>query len=546
MADAAAVTGGQAMVSLEILQKLAPLAEGIGVELPSVSRVAPVVDLAQDVRALAWELGNQLKRQNIFLRGREVVTVDPETGEMELMTAKRLVGWCEDYVQFRVPARSQRMRNSMSREDAELVLAQDIFRKALRPLRAVHTIRLPVVRADGVTEFLPVGYDAESEIFTVELLKYDMDWTLETANAFLDEHGEGYPWSWPDETQETIRNNRSWCVIVLGMLGMFCRAMFPAGTPRPMITCIGNKPGTGKSTLVAMMVAPVWGYCATTKVPKDEKDMSDELDTAAINARPYLFFDDIGGGLFSNALNQFITSGSRQGRIKGGNAEFRELVVTQVFATGNDIPVSEDLVRRSLIAELFLSTEVRGRKFRRVITARYLMRDETRKGFLSALCALVRNAIAMRAAAAEAGSSIQETAGLESFEDFTSKLSEIMQLGGYADPLIAPDLSSGGAETVDEMRELLVKVASEAKGDMEFDRKELMEKARGFGLLEGLVGAAGEKDPDGSQMRKWGRQLQRWRGQEMTDDQGRRFRFSHKRQKRGAKYPLVFIPTKQR
>jgi hypothetical protein len=42
-------------------------------------------------------------------------------------------------------------------------------------------------------------------------------------------------------------------------------------------------------------------------------------------------------------------------------------------------------------------------------------------------------------------------------------------------------------------------------------------------------------------MKRWGRQLQRWRGRELTDAKGRRFQFSRRRMTKGATYPLTFI-----
>ena len=373
------------------MKQLGPAAEQLGIQLPGVARFAPTIDLTMSINALALDVGRLVARQNIFLKTKEVVTVDAKTGELRAMTPKRFTGWIENYCQTRAPG-MKRVRESMSREDAEIVLAQDVFLEALRPLDAVHLMRLPVRRADGKIEFLENGYDAESRIFTADSLTYEMDWSLEKGTQFLNEHGEEWPWNWPEEKRDRIESNRSWCVHMAAMIGTYCKAMFPPGTPRPMITYIGNQPGTGKSTLVAMVLIPVFGVGATTKTPKDDTEMDKELETAAQNLAPYLFFDDIGGGIFSNPLNRFLTSTSHAGRVMGGNKErFEVPAVTQVFATGNDIKLTVDLMRRSLVAELFLPGEVRGRKFTRTISPRYLAEPEVRAKFLAAMCAVVRN-----------------------------------------------------------------------------------------------------------------------------------------------------------
>lgn len=538
-----------ASVPLDVLQKLLPAAEQMGIELPGVSRFAPTIDVTQPIRQLSLEIGRLVARprdekqgKHIFLKAGDVVTVDSETGEVERMTARRFPAWAEEFAAFKAPG-ARRVRDSLPVEDAAQILDTDIFRGCLRPLDAVHTMRLPVRRAESLfkIEFLEPGYDAESRIYTVDAVKYAMDWPVEKGVAFLNEHAQSYPWAWPEGAERvSINQNRSWTVHLAAMVGTYCRALFPPGTTRPMIIYKGNQPGTGKSTLVSMVLIPIYGHCSATKNPKDDDKMDSELETIARTQQPYVFFDDIGAGIFSNPLNRFVTATSHAGRVMGGNADFfRTSAMTQVFATGNDFKWSEDLQRRSLIVELFLPGEVRGRRFPKVINPKYLSQPEVRANFLSALCSIVRNYMDQAAdlTPEQRGSIVP----LESFEEWTETVSMMVQLAGYNDPLVPPDLAGGGAEDDDEMRELLVKIASSAEGDCSFDRKDVVEAARKFGLLEHLVGSEGDKDLDSNTSKKLGRQLQKWRGRELADEKGRRFRFSHRRQKRGATYPLAFL-----
>lgn len=529
-----------AQVPLDVLQRLQPMAEQLGISLPGVTRFAPKISVTQPIRGLALELGRLLARNNIFVKAGEVVSVDEKTGEVQRMTPRRFPAWAEEFCAFEAPG-VRRVRDSLAVDDASQILESDIFRGCLRPLEGVHLIRLPVRRADSGIEFLEPGYDAASRIFTAETLRYDMTWPRERALEFLNEHGKEYPWSWPEGAdRKHVQANRNWSVQVAAMVGTFCRALFAPGTLRPMITYIGNQAGTGKSTLVGMALIPVWGHCSATKNPKDDDKMDSELETVARTLQPYLFFDDIGAGIFSNPLNRFLTASSHAGRVMGGNADFfRMPSVTQVFSTGNDIKLSTDLMRRSLIVELFLPGDVRGRHFARTISQQYLATPEVRANFLAALCALVRNYI--EAAATFEPGALKHPSPLESFEDWTETIGAIVQASGFNDPLMPPELAGGGAEDDDEMRELLIKVATAAAADEVFTRKELVETARTLGLIENLVGSTGDKDPDSSQIKKFGRQLQRWRGRELVDERGRRFRFARQRQKRGATYPLAFL-----
>lgn len=118
-------------------------------------------------------------------------------------------------------------------------------------------------------------------------------------------------------------------------------------------------------------------------------------------------------------------------------------------------------------------------------------------------------------------------------------LSALCALVRHYVSVLTPDVASSDE---DEMKEFLVKMATEAEGDTTFNRKDLVEKARGWGLLKSVVGLAGEKD-DPSLMKRFGRQLQRHRGREYMDMRGRMFRFSRRRQKQGATYPLVFLAS---
>jgi hypothetical protein len=132
-------------------------------------------------------------------------------------------------------------------------------------------------------------------------------------------------------------------------------------------------------------------------------------------------------------------------------------------------------------------------------------------------------------------------AGLESFEDYTTTISFLTQSAGYADPLVLPDLSGAGNEEETEMSDLLINLASKTTANTTFTRIEMVEAARNLGVLESLVGLPGEKDLDSNQMKRWGRQLQRWRGRELTDTKGRRFIFSRRKMTKNSIYPLTFI-----
>lgn len=529
-------------VSISILQDqlsaLHDAAAAAGIDLPGISRFAPKINVDQPIRTLALQIGQHIKYRNIFIRSAgDVVTVNAQTGKMQAMTPKRFIGFLEESAV--IESRGARSRESLLKEEADVILGQDIFLECLRPLDAVHTIRLPVMRASGEVEFLPEGYDPESRIYTVDLLPYPMDWTAEKGRDYLMEICSEVPWNGIEE-QEGEKNlalNRSFAVHVAAMVGTYCRALFPPGTLRPMIAYFANKPGTGKTRMVEMVLAPVYGYVSSTTAPKDQEKMDVKLETIARAMLPYVAFDDIGGSLRSNALNKFISATRHSGRCYNSNSEFFDVPqVTQIFATANELPTSEDLGRRFLVAELFLAEEVRGRKFKRTITPSWLAAPETRKDFLAALCAFVRHWIAD---GAENGGRFLHPTPLETFEEWTSVIGGIVATAGIVDPLAKPEMDVGGATSEDEIKQLLIVIASDEPGDTTVTRQDLVDAAREHGLLEDLVGASGELDD--TMNKRFGRRMQRWRGQKLRDSKGRVFQFSHKRKKSGATYPLTFV-----
>lgn len=527
-----------------LLEALAPLAAQLGVQLPEMGRNVPVIDATKPIGALSLEVGRLVASHDIFLQGEDIVTVDSATGRTTPMGASRFCAYIEQFAAIKVPPRSR--RESLAPDDAAMVMRTDNFRSCLRLLTAVNEMRLPVTRRSGDVEFLPFGYDRETGIYTASALPYDMTWSVERATRFLNEHGQEYCFTWADgQARDDISQNRSWAVQVCAMLGTYCRAMFPPGTPRPLFAYTGNKPGTGKSTLAAMALLPSFGQCSATSIPKDADRMISTLETAARSRRPFLFFDDVPPtGIFNNALYQFVLSRSHSGRKMGSNEEFfQEDNVTQVFVSGNDIKFDANLRRRTLVVELFLDQDVRGRSFRRVINPNYLARREVRADFLSALCALVRNFNLLKGSLTIA--QMQRIRPLESFEDWTEVITCMCMLAGYTDPLVEPELAGSGDVEADELREVLIHIATAAEGDSIYALRDIVRVARSHGLLWGIVGAQGSGELDCGMEKKLGLKLGKLRGQIYEDRHGRTFRWSKRKQKTGAAYPLEFVEVEK-
>ena len=169
----------------------------------------------------------------------------------------------------------------------------------------------------------------------------------------------------------------------------------------------------------------------------------------------------------------------------GQNKEMFDVAnVTQVYATGNNMSGSADLSRRAVVVELFFAGETKGRKFERVVSPVELGEVDARCGFLSALCAIVRNYAEKKGDFSESLGAIEPMA---SFEKWSRTMAGIVQLAGFANPLAAPLCAFD--EEGDEIKDLLIAAASACEVETVFNRESLAEIAREKGLLEDVVGA---------------------------------------------------------
>lgn len=528
-------------------ERLAPVAESMGIRLPSGadggddSRIAPQVNLNWPVgRRLARELGQLICRCGIFAMGDRIVTVDELTGKVKTMTSRRFGSWVEQWVDtVKLDRFGEERSTTMGDQLAKQVLEADQFINALWKLKGVHPVSMPVFRDGGKrVELLKPGYDEESGIYTARGPKFRQDMSVEDAKLVFFNLLKGYPFADIAKDRSNFYENRSVAVQVALMLGTFCRGLFEPGVLRPMGIMIGNQPGTGKGMLAQMVLAPVFGMPHLGRKPRNDDEFEKQLDTCALAFAPYLVLDDIGGGLFSNALNAFITNPVHSGRKMGGQESFEAENVTQVVATGNQIKTTRDLERRSLIVELHLAGEVEGRSFDRVITPQYLARPEVRAELLAAMWAIVRTWN-------EAGCN-RVTNVKPSFEGWTSVIGAIVRCGYFGDPLVKPDLGLGGDEEGQAWRDFLGRLAGECimpgETECQFTVAGMLEKARaweeeehsGFSM-DDLVGSARDQN------KAFGRRITKWKGREIKDTQGRLVEFGKLRQGKARLYPCTIL-----
>lgn len=526
----------------EIKEGLAKLAKSTNQTPPGDGVTMLTVSMSQPLSRSAHEIGQILADSPLYRFGDGFVTIDKASGEFQSMTPNRFCSWVEGYLFTTLARRAGEEIITMKRDYAAQVMASDNFRLQIREIKAVNTVRLPVWRGTGEVkanrskpfwlvegsdwhvELLPPGYDERTKTFTIELVPFDDDMSKEEAEYFLHDVLKSFPWV----REEEHGTARTLGVHLAAMLGTFCRSMFKDGTVRPMIIYNGNQPGSGKSLLMRMALAPVYGAPAEDSKPGNE-ELRKKLDIAAMDRKPYLVLDDV-SSLHSHDLNRFTSSPVHEARVLGQSRNMVCENVTQVFATGNQLTLAEDLVRRSLVVDLFEPSKATERDFEKELTPDWLFMPETRARFLATLWSIVRD---WNDAERPHDSNVKHT----SAPVWASVIGSIVN---HFNPKLKPFAKRifeiGGDESGAALEALLIAIASDvpAEGE-EFKNSELIELAESKGLLEAIAGHC--KDP----RKALGHCIKRMRGRQFTDAHGRRFEFGKRDKSFGAVYPIRFI-----
>lgn len=553
MSDRVKMAGEEARVPMELLRQLLPELKKLGFSGgEDVANLVPRVDIGTPVRELGAQLGKLLAGSGLFRVGPGRVLMAMRDGRFRVMSPVWFCSWVERFVQVvRAGARGD-IPASMGKDLAAKLLETDELLAEIPVVEQVVPVRSPVRRADGSVALLGAGYDGAARVFCLDQVRFDEDWEVARACRFFEELCGGFPFAELDE--RGLWANRSFLVHVGVMLGVFCRLMLPPGTVRPLVLYTANDQGSGKSLLVSMVLAGVFGQAASTDLPMGVKGLNQEkftalLETVAQSMKEYLWLDDVPGAVFSNALNRFVTASMHTGRKYGGNDEmFEAPAVTQVFMTGNQVGITRDILQRALVVELFLPVDSQSRTFPRDLTPTELASDGVRAELLAACWAFVRHWVA---AGRPMGAGVQRRA-----PQWSRLVGGVLAAAGVAeDPWALPVLPVGGDEESDEWRRLLVALADAAEdpsrdpfADDEpgkpyaVDMQGIVSKARELHLLSDIMGAAGDKDPKGGELKRIGRRLAKWRGREdLVATSGRRFQFGKRKQASNWLYPITWL-----
>lgn len=432
---ASSLGGGEGR-GVELARGLRGVAEAAGLGVPElVEGEARILYLALPADELCWKVAGFLGRsdgsEGLFLFGDDVVTVDAKTGGMEVMKAVVFRSWLVDERKVMPVVRwvkdsGEPVKGGLTKDQAELILNSKILRRRLPVITAVHKVRMPWLDGeDGVPfaerkiRLLPRGYDAATGVFTAGTLDFDEAMDLHEAANYL--FNLFHTFSWRSE-------NRDFAIHLAALVTMFGRGMYAGKAP--MFVYNANIQESGKTTLAWYVSWLVHGSMATKPLLMDqEAKLEQTLYSMALAGTPYTIFDNVDWGntpVKSALLDEWISNSEYDLRKLGGNVMVQARLRAVTMMTGNNLKLSTDLQRRSLMADLWNPLAGAERVLPDdavLIDSRFYADERNRAAGLAAVWALVRGWD-------EAGRPVRPGKELGSFNDWSRTMASVVWFAG--------------------------------------------------------------------------------------------------------------------
>jgi len=136
----------------------------------------------------------------------------------------------------------------------------------------------------------------------------------------------------------------------------FVRQLIPG--PTPLYLFNSPTPGTGKGKCINACAFPSLGYDVPTMTEaQNDDEWRKRLTTVLMGGRSHVVIDNVNNGLNSGDLASALTQPTWSDRMLGGNQEVNVRIKTVWAASGNNVPVSEELARRCILIQLDANVE---------------------------------------------------------------------------------------------------------------------------------------------------------------------------------------------
>lgn len=226
------------------------------------------------------------------------------------------------------------------KEVVEQILGALVHRWPFQPIKGV--IGTPTMRMDG-SLLLTAGYDARTGLFLMDppaMPEIPDEPTRADALAAIDLLESLL-------TEFPFADDASASVALSMMLTPVLRGALAPATPIHIATA--PSAGTGKSFLADLAAALAIGErCPVFAAAAEPKETEKRLEGAALDGFPIIALDNLNGVLTGDFLAQLASSATMSIRAMGGHPITRVANTFTVFANGNNITATQDLVRRTI------------------------------------------------------------------------------------------------------------------------------------------------------------------------------------------------------
>lgn len=425
-------------------------------ELPKIripGRNRTLAEFAKDV-------GGVMCQNGVFLRGDVPMVLNKHEKRLKELTGSAFRSYVDNHAQLFYHESGgkddgpREVRVTMAKDIASDTLRSYNFLDLQRQIRRVNVVPMPVMRQDGAISLLGDGYDYESQVLTMPSgMNYEV-MPVDEAKTLLVEFFKYFEF----EGRDDAGFSRSLNAHVSAMLTPFCLGLLSPLSLVPMFIYTANTRRGGKTLLVKTVLYPCYGTAPAASFGKDDEELRKLLDTKALQASSFIFFDNVKRRISSAYLEAFLTQPTWSGRVMSTQKEFSVDKQAIVFVTSNHVETSPDIAGRALFVDLFVeSTDIQTREFPFVINDNYLMQPSVRRSLLSALWSMV---VHWDRSGRPGGKR-----KLVGFEEWGYLLGGIVMAAGFGDPLEPPQLEYGNTEWKD-MEALVTQLANEL-GDEE-------------------------------------------------------------------------------
>jgi putative DNA primase/helicase len=229
-------------------------------------------------------------------------------------------------------------------------------------------------------------------------------------------------------------------------------AVRPALKIAPMHVIRSPTPGTGKSYLVDLVSAIYSGApCPVIAKGETTSELEKRINASLIAGRPLISIDNVNGDLEGDYLCQAIERPQLDVRIFGKSEHARVDNNFMLFATGNNLRLVGDVVRRSIVCTLDANRE---RPELRSFTSDPIASVSARRGdFIAAALTVVRAHQVAR------GTGLEPPSQVGSLTEWSELVRGALNWLGCADPLATMDTARENDPEIEGLRNVFVAIA---------------------------------------------------------------------------------------